>query len=97
MNAHACALSELQHRLLALQDGSLPLAAFLQTSRQPPSELLQALPPAFTDVWHNLLDRLESSALFAEESCSFSQQDLIDSLQLWIDKASQRLAVGQGT
>jgi hypothetical protein len=35
----------------------------------------------------NLLDRLESSALFSEESCSFSQKDLLDNLQVWVDKA----------
>jgi len=38
------------------------------------------------------MDRLESSALFSEESCSFSQRDLIDSLQMWADKAALRLA-----
>jgi len=41
-------------------------------------------------VLHGLVDRLESSALFSEESCSFSQHDLLDSLQLWIDKARQQ-------
>jgi len=43
-------------------------------------------------VLHQLMDRLESSALFSEESCSFSQRDLIDSLQMWADKAALRLA-----
>ena len=38
-----------------------------------------------------LLDRLESSALFSEESCSFSQKELLDSLQLWMDKAQTLL------
>lgn len=54
--------------------------------------LLAALPPAFGEVLGQLLDRLESSALFSEESCSFSQQGLIDHLQVWIDKAGRRLA-----
>jgi hypothetical protein len=53
--------------------------------------LLQALPEKFGVVLHGLLDRLESSALFAEESCSFSQQDLFDSLQMWLDKAQAQL------
>ncbi|RYF66386.1 MAG: hypothetical protein EOO29_38870, partial [Comamonadaceae bacterium] len=35
------------------------------------SELQTALPSRFSDVLLNLLDRLESSALFSEESCSF--------------------------
>jgi hypothetical protein len=38
-----------------------------------------------------LLDRLESSALFTEESCSFSQSDLLGSLQMWLDKARGQL------
>ncbi|RYF83079.1 MAG: hypothetical protein EOO29_04740 [Comamonadaceae bacterium] len=54
-------------------------------------ELQAALPPRFAEVLLNLLDRLESSALFSEESCSFSQKDLLDSLQLWADKARDRL------
>ncbi len=38
-----------------------------------------------------LLNRLESSALFSDESCSFSRHDLLDSVQLWLDKAGQTL------
>lgn len=60
------------------------------TARQA-SVLQAALPDRFTEVLLDLLDRLESSALFSEESCSFSQKDLLDSLQLWIDKARERL------
>ena len=39
----------------------------------------------------DLLDSLESSALFTEESCSFSQRELHDSLGLWLDKARAQL------
>lgn len=53
--------------------------------------LLQALPPRYGEVLLNLLDRLESSALFTEESCSFSQKDLTDNLLLWADKAQAQL------
>ena len=49
--------------------------------------MLAALPPRYGEVLLGLLDRLESSALFSEESCSFSQKDLLDSLQMWVDKA----------
>ncbi len=55
-------------------------------------ELLATLPDTFTVVLHQLMDRLESSALFSEESCSFSQRDLIDSLLMWADKAAKRLS-----
>jgi hypothetical protein len=54
--------------------------------------LLAALPDKFSEVLHQLMDRLESSALFNEESCSFSQRDLVDSLQMWADKAALRLS-----
>lgn len=56
------------------------------------SELIGALPPRFGEVLGQLLDRLESSALFDGESCSFSSRDLHDSLQFWIDKAEAQLA-----
>ena len=54
--------------------------------------LLAALPQAYTTVLLELSNRLESSALFSEESCSFSQADLLGSLQLWLDKADHKLA-----
>ncbi len=53
------------------------------------------LPEKYGEVLGLLLDRIESSALFSEESCSFSQQDLLDSLQLWADKAHAQLVQGQ--
>lgn len=57
-------------------------------------ELRTALPERFGTVLDELLNRLESSALFSEESCSFSQADLLDSLQMWLDKADAQLARG---
>ena len=54
--------------------------------------LLAALPPRYAEVLHDMLNRLESSALFTDESCSFSQQDLLAHVQLWLDKATQQLA-----
>jgi hypothetical protein len=97
MNDPLLNLTALQQQLDAFRAGQLALARFVEASRQVPHSLLNDLPPAFSDVWHNLLDRLESSALFAEESCSFSQKDLVDSLQLWLDKARQRLQAPVGT
>ena len=56
------------------------------------SALLAALPPRYEEVLLNLLDRLESSALFSEESCSFSQKDLVANLAMWIEKAQATLS-----
>ncbi len=50
------------------------------------------LPEKYGEVLGQLLDRIESSALFSEESCSFSQTDLLNSLQLWADKARTQMA-----
>lgn len=59
------------------------------------TDLLAALPPRYGEVLLNLLDRLESSALFTEESCSFSRKDLLDHLQGWVDQARTRLQTSQ--
>jgi hypothetical protein len=58
------------------------------------SLLLDFLPSRFGEVLHQLLDPLESGALFTEERCSFSQRDLRQSVQTWPDRARERLAKG---
>jgi len=83
-------LDRLQTALQQLRGDTLNVAAFSQIATQQQS-LAVALPERFTEVLSQLLNRLESSALFTEESCSFSQQDLLDSLQLWLDKARLQL------
>jgi hypothetical protein len=87
-------LAPLQSGLDALRQGQGSVTAFSQMARTQ-TALLAALPPRYTEVLHGLLDRLESSALFSEESCSFSQRDLLDSLQLWLNKAAQQLGDDQ--
>jgi hypothetical protein len=54
-------------------------------------ELLSALPERFSSALENILQRLESGAAFSEESCSFSQKDLMDALAAWLDRAEQVL------
>jgi len=66
-------------------------AGLLSDEARGSAALLAALPPRYGEVLLNLLDRLESSALFSEESCSFSQKDLLDNLSLWVDKARAQL------
>ena len=81
---------QLQTALAQLRLESLDTAAFsaLVQSQQ---TLRNALPERFEEVLMQLLNRLESSALFTDESCSFSRHDLPDSFQLWLDKAGQTL------
>jgi len=81
---------QLRQSLTDLRTGSLSVVAFVQALPDV-SVLLDRLPPRYTEVWHGLIDRLQSGALFSEESCSFSQTDLIDSLSLWLDKAEAQL------
>lgn len=83
-------LNALHQSLTALRGNSLGVSAFASTARNTHA-LLEALPPRYAEVWLGLIDRLESSALFSEESCSFSQVDLLDSLSMWLDKAEQQL------
>lgn len=79
-------------RIDSLRSGCGESIAALSNEARASSELLAALPPRYGEVLLNLLDRLESSALFSEESCSFSQKDLLDNLQVWVDKARAQLA-----
>lgn len=91
MPSHASKLSALGQSLAQLRASGLGVAAFCAQARaQEP--LLAALPPRYGEVWLGLLDRLESSALFSEESCSFSQSALLDNLDMWLQKANQQLA-----
>ncbi|PIF74155.1 hypothetical protein CLU95_1276 [Variovorax sp. 54] len=76
--------------IAALQGGNGSVTT-LSTAARASAALLGALPPRYGEVLLNLLDRLESSALFSEESCSFSQKDLLDNLQVWVDKARGQL------
>ena len=91
MPNHASNLNALGQSLAQLRADALGVAAFCAQARaQEP--LLAALPPRYGEVWLGLLDRLESSALFSEESCSFSQSALLDNLELWLQKAAGQLA-----
>jgi hypothetical protein len=84
------ALTQLRTALTDLRSHALPTHAFIQTARAQ-QVLFNALPPKFNEVWQGLIDRLESSALFSEESCSFSQTDLLDSLEMVLNKAEAKL------
>ena len=84
-------LDELQAQLHALRAQQTSNNAFSAGARGH-AALLAALPPRYAEVLLALLDRLEAGALFTEESCSFSHQGLLDSLQQWLDKARATLA-----
>jgi len=94
MTASTQALVELQafaDALLRFKDGSIT-ATQLNDQARASQALLTTLPERYGTVLLQLLDRLESSALFTEESCSFSQTDLHEHLHGWITKAQAQLA-----
>jgi hypothetical protein len=84
------ALAALRHALATLRNDATTDRVFIATARSQDA-LFKSLPPKFEEVWLGLLDRLESSALFNEESCSFSQTDLLDSLEMVLDKVEAKL------
>lgn len=83
-------LDALQVALDQMRSGALTPHALSDLARAQ-TTLLDALPPRYGEVLLGLLDRLESSALFSEESCSFSQQGLLENLQVWVEKARGQL------
>ena len=83
-------LTTFTQALQAFERGDHTAATLSSLARQQ-TTLLAALPQRYSDVLLNLLDRLESSALFSEESCSFSQKDLVANLGMWVKKATESL------
>ncbi|MFM7972881.1 MAG: hypothetical protein ACKOJ7_09750 [Betaproteobacteria bacterium] len=69
------------YELDRLSGGAL-CTAFRDAARHWPG-----LPPRFFTVLETLLQPLESSALFSEESCAFSRHDLAASLRPWLQAA----------
>lgn len=54
-------------------------------------DLLRDLPAVFEGALESILERLESTAMFGGESCSFSQSDLLAALTIWLEKAKSYL------
>src|SRR5690606_27062532 len=88
---HEQAFSRLQDAMQALRQNHMSIADFCRVWRAQ-TELLQVLPPRFATVMEDLLGRLEAGSLFTEESCSFSQIDLLATLDTWLDRAQQTVA-----
>jgi len=72
----------------ALEDhlgGTLPATGLVKAWRDAAPAL--QLPPVFGQAMEELLRRLEMSAVFAQDSCSFSSTAVTDQLGRWLDKA----------
>jgi hypothetical protein len=93
MSAALETLSRMTDALATCARGDLPQNEMIRLWRSCAASL--PLPEKFGVVLGDLLDRIEASALFSGESCSFSQQDLFDNLLLWADKARAKLTSPQ--
>jgi hypothetical protein len=82
-------LQSLQLDLDAARAGTLPMPVLAQRMRD--AQLPATLPGRYVDVLAGLSDRIESSALFSGESCSFSDTDLLDAVQVWLNRAEALL------
>lgn len=86
-------IAALRQGVDAARSGSLPVGELIVLFRSHAGRL-EGLPERFGQVLESLLMQLESGSLFTEESCSFSQQDLLDGLVAWLDQAEGRLGAG---
>ena len=84
-------LGQLRQGIALLKQQQLS-AAELGSQARASGALLATLPPRYAELLLNVLDRMEASALFTEESCSFSHKEQLDTLELWAEKAQARLA-----
>lgn len=84
-------LDAIQSALHQLRGGKLGVHAFSSQIRSH-DRLLRELPAHYGRLLFDTLDRLESSALFTEESRTFSQGSLLDEVQRWIEQARTQLA-----
>jgi hypothetical protein len=85
-------LNTIKTKLVQFQAGEIRTTELTDAARASLA-LTSSLPPQFGEVLNNILDRLESSALFTEESCSFSQTGLLENLEVWIQKAQLQISI----
>ena len=86
------ALADLPQALADARAGRIDIPALAARFRS--ATAASALPPRYGEVLERILSQLESSALFSEESCSFSQADLYDALADWLTRAQAQGAKG---
>lgn len=80
-------LASLPDTLNEFAQGAMSLQDLARNWRDAASTHAPALPQRYIDVLERLLNQLESAALFTEESCSFSQADMVAALGDWLQKA----------
>jgi hypothetical protein len=89
MTQNSSPLDAMTQALWQCEQGDTSTAKMIQVWRHEANQL--NLPQRYGDVLNGQLDRMESSALFSEESCSFSQKDQLAALRVWLEKATEQL------
>jgi hypothetical protein len=85
MSANQETLAVMRQALDAHLAGTLPVGELIARWRASATSL--TLPPVFGQAMEELLRRMEMSAVFAQDSCSFSSTAVTDQLTKWLDKA----------
>ncbi|CAG9172144.1 hypothetical protein CURE108131_11250 [Cupriavidus respiraculi] len=80
-------LARMQESLDAYVAGGVDTNGFVQSWRQAAESLV--LPPPYGAALDDLLRRLQMSAVFAQDSCSFSASAITDQMIVWLRKAGQ--------
>lgn len=86
MSGNATSLASMRDALDRHLRGELSVTALVGAWREAAPAL--TLPPMFGQAMEELLRRLEMSAAFAQDSCSFSSTAITDQLDRWLDKAA---------
>lgn len=86
--SNATPLAAMREALGRHQAGELGAEGLARAWREQAQAL--TLPPAFGQVMDELLRRMEMSAVFAQDSCSFSSSAVTDQLRIWLDKAAAK-------
>ena len=89
MTQNSTPLDNMTQALRQCEQGDTTTAQLVRIWRMEAAQL--NLPQRYGEVLDGQLDRMESSALFSEESCSFSQKDQLAALGVWLEKAHQQL------
>ncbi len=86
MSTNQQTLAAMRQALEAHLAGQLPVGDLVGQWRASATSL--TLPPVFGQAMEELLRRMEMSAVFAQDSCSFSSTAVTDQLKRWLDKAA---------
>jgi hypothetical protein len=84
-------LIRVKHLHTLLEEEEFESTTALVNAFRQEKALLAELPAVFEGALEGILERIESTAMFTEESCSFSQADMLAMLSIWLEKTKSYL------